>query len=272
MLFTSAGKELRLTRLSRPADGRFLFVPLDHAVSDGPITVGAGFGQLVRSLVAGGADAVIVHKGRVRSIDTQLLRDCGLIVHLSASTGHAPDPDAKVLVSAVKEAIRLGADAVSVHVNIGSSTEAAQLADLGRTAAACERWGMPLLAMVYPRGPQIDNPHVPELLAHVVNIAAELGADLVKTTSAVPMELMAEVVEASPIPVLVAGGPSDGSDVTAYARSAIEAGCAGLCVGRRVFGHPSPIEAVAVLAEIVHRRSDQPDFSPLLTRVLAGTL
>lgn len=272
MLRTSTGKEIRLTRLSRPADGRFLFVPLDHSISDGPIETRAGFGLLMRSLVAGGADAVIVHKGRVRAIDPHLFRDCGLVVHLSASTGHAPDPDAKVLVGAVEEAIRLGADAVSVHVNIGSPTEADQLADLGRTAAACDRWGVPLLAMVYPRGPKIDNPHSPEVLAHVVSIAAELGADLVKTTSAVPMERMAEVVEASPIPVLVAGGPSDGGDVAGYARSAIEAGCAGLCVGRRVFGHPSPTEAVAVLAEIVHRRADQPDLSSLLTRVLAGTL
>lgn len=120
MLFQATGKELRLTRLCRPADGHYLFVPLDHPVSDGPISSGNGFGRLVRSLVAGGVDAVIVHKGRVRLVDPKLLRDTGLIVHLSASTGHAPDPNAKVTVADVEEAVRLGADAVSVHVNIGS--------------------------------------------------------------------------------------------------------------------------------------------------------
>ena len=31
------GKELRLRRLSLPNDGRYLFVPLDHSVSDGPV-------------------------------------------------------------------------------------------------------------------------------------------------------------------------------------------------------------------------------------------
>lgn len=287
MLFQARGKELRLTRLCRPADGRYLFVPLDHPVSDGPISTGHGFGQLVRSLVAGGVDAVIVHKGRVRLIDPQLFRDSGLIVHLSASTAHAPDPNAKVAVADVEQAVALGADAVSVHVNIGSPTEARQLADLGRTADACARWGVPLLAMMYPRGPEIDDAHAPELLAHVVNIAADLGADLVKTTWAAPMERMADVVDSCPIPVLVAGGPAqalgerapggtgaarDGADIAAFARGAIAAGCAGLCVGRRVFEHPAPIEAVAILADVVHRHREQPEFSTLLTRVAAGTL
>lgn len=269
---TFTGKDLRLARLSGPADGRFLFVPLDHPVSDGPISTGLGFNHLVRTLVAGGADAVIVHKGRARLIDPQLLRHCGLIVHLSASTGHAPDPNAKVLVGSVEEAVQLGADAVSVHVNIGSPTEAAQLADLGQVSAACTRWGLPLLAMVYPRGPEVDNPHDPALLAHVVNIAADLGADLVKTTWAAPLQRMAEVVESSPIPVLVAGGTAGPEDLTEFARTAMSAGCAGVCVGRRVFRSPAPNEAVTTLAEIVHSHSTEPKLVPLMTRVLAGTL
>jgi 2-amino-4,5-dihydroxy-6-oxo-7-(phosphonooxy)heptanoate synthase len=272
MLFQSTGKELRLTRLCRSGDGHYLFVPLDHSVSDGPISTGDGFGPLVRSLVAGGADAVIVHKGRVRLIDPRLFRDCGLIVHLSASTAHAPDPNAKVTVGEVEEAVRFGADAVSVHVNIGSPTEPVQLADLGRTAAACERLGIPLLAMMYPRGPEIGDPRLPDLLAHVANIAADLGADLVKTPWARPMERMAEVVASAPIPVLAAGGPADERGITDFAHAAMAAGCAGLCVGRRVFGHPAPTEAVAMIAEVVHRRLEQPDLTPLLARVVAGTL
>lgn len=43
-----------------------------------------------------------------------------LILHLNASTAHAPDPDAKHLVTGVEAALRLGADAVSVHINMGS--------------------------------------------------------------------------------------------------------------------------------------------------------
>jgi 2-amino-4,5-dihydroxy-6-oxo-7-(phosphonooxy)heptanoate synthase len=272
MVFTYTGKALRLAKLSRPNDGRFLFVPLDHSVTNGPITSGRGYNHLVRSLAAGGADAIIMHKGRVRLIDPQPLRHCGLIVHLSASTGHAPDPDAKVLVWQVEEAIRLGADGVSVHVNIGSADERAQLADLGAIAAGCAEWGMPLLAMMYPRGPQIADPHDPALLSHVVNIAADLGADIVKTAAAWPLERTAEVVENSPIPVLVAGGADDGADLNTFAKTVLAAGCGGLSVGRRIFGAPSPTDICAGLADIVHDRSPEPALVPLMNRVMAGTL
>ncbi|WP_042432069.1 2-amino-3,7-dideoxy-D-threo-hept-6-ulosonate synthase [Streptacidiphilus anmyonensis] len=246
------GKSVRLARLSRPGDGRFLFVPLDHSVSDGPVVSAAGFSGLVKEIVEGGADAVVVHKGRARMIPPDLLSRCSLVVHLSASTAHARDTDAKVLVGDVEEAVRLGADAVSVHVNVGSDTEAAQLADLGTVSAACERFGVPLMAMIYPRGPRIADPAVPELIAHAANIAADLGVDIVKTVLAAPAERMAEVVAASPLPIVIAGGGDSGREFLALAATALDAGCSGLAVGRRVFTSPSPEQAVRELAAIIH--------------------
>ncbi|WP_105970639.1 2-amino-3,7-dideoxy-D-threo-hept-6-ulosonate synthase [Streptomyces geranii] len=246
------GKALRLARLSRAGDGRYLFVPLDHSVSDGPIVSAAGFPELVTDIAAGGADAVVVHKGRARLIPPAVLTGTGLVVHLSASTNAGPDADAKVLVGDVEECVRLGADAVSVHVNIGSDTEAGQLSDLGAVAAACDRWGMPLIAMVYPRGPRVDDPTRPELVAHAVSVAADLGVDIVKTVLAAPPERMAEVVESSPLPIVVAGGGGTEASLEAFAASALSAGCAGLAVGRRVFTSPSPRRVVQQLAAIVH--------------------
>ncbi|MHA6757927.1 2-amino-3,7-dideoxy-D-threo-hept-6-ulosonate synthase [Streptacidiphilus sp. PAMC 29251] len=232
------GKALRLARLSRRGDDRYLFIPLDHSVSDGPIVSAAGFPDLVSAIVGGGADAIVVHKGRARLIPPDLLVDTGLVVHLSASTSASPDADAKVLVGDVEECVRLGADAVSVHVNIGSDTEAEQLSGLGAVAAACERFGMPLIAMMYPRGPRVDEPHRPDLIAHVVSVAADLGVDIVKTLLASPSERMAEVVAGSPLPIIVAGGGGSEDSLSAFALSALSAGCAGVAVGRRVFSSP----------------------------------
>ncbi|MBE1574308.1 2-amino-3,7-dideoxy-D-threo-hept-6-ulosonate synthase [Amycolatopsis roodepoortensis] len=263
------GTAVRLNRLSRFRDGRFLFIPLDHSVSDGPIADAAPFRDLVRSLIAGGADALVVHRGRARSLPPSLLAECPVIMHMSASTAQGRDPDEKVLVADVEDAVRLGADAVSVHVNIGSDTEAAQLADLGAVAARCDQWGLPLLAMIYPRGPRVDNPHEVTLLRHVVNIAADLGADLVKTTWCDPAEEMAAVVAGSPIPVLVAGGPGRGADLVAYGQAAMAAGCSGLAIGRRVFQHPQPGVMVRRLAEVVHQDMGNSLTDPL--RALAGS-
>ena len=209
--------------------------------------------DLIRAVVQGGADAIIVHKGRVRTIDPAVLGGCALIVHLSAGTAHMADANAKVLVGEVDEALRLGADAVSVHVNIGSDTESRQLADLGTVAAACDSWNVPLVVMAYARGPRVADPKDPALLAHVVNIAADLGADIVKTNLA---DDMAEVVASCPIPVIVAGGPASANSIAGHARVAMSAGCAGLAVGRRVFTSPAPMHLVAELASIVHAPTD----------------
>ncbi|HEY8534366.1 MAG TPA: 2-amino-3,7-dideoxy-D-threo-hept-6-ulosonate synthase [Micromonospora sp.] len=244
-------KAVRLERLSRYGDGRHLFVPLDHSVSTGPVTHADRFDDLVDAVISAGADAVIVHKGRARYVSPRHFRQANLIVHLSGSTAHAPDANAKVLVSRVEEAIRLGADAVSVHINIGSDTEASQLADLGAVADACDRWGMPLLAMMYPRGPRVRNPRDPQLLAHVVNIAADLGADLVKTVMAETVAEMADVVATSPVPILVAGGDGEG-DLDEFVASALRAGCQGVAIGRRIFRHPDPAAAVRDIARLLH--------------------
>lgn len=246
------GKPLRLRRLSLAGDDRHLLIPLDHSVSDGPVAPAGQWEVLLKALVAGGADGIIVHKGRARTLAPDILKSCALVVHLSASTACSADVDAKVLVGDVEEAVTLGADAVSVHVNIGSDTEGRQLADLGAVARSCDTWGMPLIAMVYPRGPRIENPHDPALLSHIVNVAADLGADMVKTSVALPLERMAEVVAHSPIPVLAAGGPPDGSDLIEYGTAVMAAGCRGLAVGRRIFSAPSPAALVARLAAVVH--------------------
>ncbi|MBD0743119.1 fructose-bisphosphate aldolase [Streptomyces sp. CBMA152] len=263
MTSRSDGMAVRLARLARHTEGRYLFVPMDHSVADGPIVAAGRFNGLVRTAVAGGADAVVMHKGRAASLDPALLRDCALIVHLSASTAHAADADAKVLVGSVEEAVQLGADAVSVHVNIGSDTEKQQLADLGAVADGCRRWGVPLLAMIYPRGPRITDPHDPVLLSHVVNVAADLGASLVKTTWSAPMERLADVVESCPIPVLVAGGPRKGDAALAeFAARAIGAGCAGLAVGRGFFESPTPASVIRTLSAAVHE-SPRPAVQPV---------
>ncbi|MFI6008280.1 2-amino-3,7-dideoxy-D-threo-hept-6-ulosonate synthase [Streptomyces sp. NPDC051243] len=251
------GKLFRLRRLSLAGDGRHLLVPLDHSVSDGPIVPADKWDDLLRALVDGGADGVIVHKGRARAFAPDILKSCALVVHLSASTAHSADVHAKVLVADVEEALRLGADAVSVHVNIGSDTEAQQLADLGAVARSCDAWGMPLIAMIYPRGPRITDPRDPALLAHLANVAADLGADMVKTSVALPLERMAEVVADSPIPILAAGGPPDGSDLVEYGTAVMAAGCRGLAIGRRIFSAPSPRALVSRLASVVHGRAPE---------------
>jgi len=249
----SRTKQMRMMRLFSRASGRMFMVPLDHAVTTGPISDLAGMAALNRTIAAGGADAVVLHKGRVRFFDPACFLRMSLVIHMSASTVHAEDVNAKTLVASVEECIRLGADAVSVHVNMGSNTEARQLADLASTAEACSRWNLPLVAMVYPRGPRIADPCAPELVAHAVNLAAELGADIVKTVYTGSEETMGQVVRRCPIPILVAGGERKSSieSVVQFTRAAIRSGVSGVAMGRNVFESGQPDEVVKAVSEAI---------------------
>jgi len=126
--------------------------------------------DMVNRVAEGGANAVLLQKGMAKHGHRGYGRDIGLIIHMSASTSLGPDPNDKVQVCTVEEAIKMGADAVSVHVNIGSETEAKQLKKLGDVAEYCDIWGMPLIAMMYPRGKDIKNSNEAELVAHVARV------------------------------------------------------------------------------------------------------
>jgi predicted phospho-2-dehydro-3-deoxyheptonate aldolase len=235
------GKEIRLARLFKHA--RLFVVPMDHGITAGPVAGLEDIHRAAAEAAAGGADAVLVHKGMARRIAKVIASSgCELIVHLSASTVLAPDPDQKELVSSVESAIRLGATAVSAHVNLASANEAGMLKDLGGLAEECDRWGMPLLAMMYVRDKKRAGGYDPGKISHAARIAEELGADIVKVNYTGTPESFAGVVGAVKIPVIVAGGPKmDSADaVLAMVGDAARAGAKGVAIGRNVFQDGDP--------------------------------
>jgi 2-amino-4,5-dihydroxy-6-oxo-7-(phosphonooxy)heptanoate synthase len=254
----TVGRRIRLQHLYRHDSSNLFVVPLDHSVTTGPIIANGQLSRLIGQLAGSGVDAVVLQKGALRYVDVRWFRSLSLIVHLSASTRLAPDPDEKYLVSSVEEALRLGAHAVSVHVNVGSATESRQIGDLAAVAEACDRWGVPLLAMLYPRGPGIADGRAPRLVAHAAAIAADLGADLVKSALPASVEAIATVTAGCPIPVLAAGGsPVHGTDqAMRHLDDAMRAGAGGIAVGRLVFTANDPAATARRMAALVHGRKE----------------
>jgi len=248
------GKEYRLRRIMDRKTGRTVIVPMDHGVTVGPIAGIADMRQAVSSVAAGGANAVVVHKGVASGSRVSLGGDTALIVHLSGGTSFSEDPNIKTLVCTVEEAIKLGADAVSVHINVGNRHEERMLMDLAATAQVAGEWGVPLMAMIYARGERIQNEYDPGAIRHAARLGAELGADLVKVPYTGSPETFREVVEGCQVPVVIAGGPRMDTDraVLEMVRGAVDAGAAGISIGRNVFQHPDPRGIVRALCRIVH--------------------
>ena len=244
------GKTRRLKRIFCE-DNRAVVVPMDHGVSIGPVKGIENMQQTVTRLLKGGADAFVLHKGIAKRVNVE---NAGLIIHLSAVSNLTPNCQNKVQVCTVQEAARLGADAVSVHINIGAQDECAMLTTLGRVADECDQYGMPLLAMMYPRGPKTQNEHDATAVAHAARIGAELGADIIKTNYTGNAETFKHVIEGCPVPVIIAGGPKSETtqQVLQTVYDSMKAGSAGLSIGRNVFQHKNPTLMVKALVAIVH--------------------
>ncbi len=242
------GKTIRMNRILE--SGRAVIVPMDHGVSEGPIEGLTDMGRMVSLVEKGGASAVLLHKGFVKSL--KVPQKCGVIVHMSAGTKLGEDKNRKVIVSSVEQAMRLGADAISVHVNIGGcATESDMLCDLGEIADQCDETGMPLLAMTYARGKNAAG--TPEEIAHVARVGGELGADIVKCPYTGDIKSMRLVTDGCPAPVVIAGGPKCESDyeVLKMVEDAMTAGAIGISLGRNIFQHARPDLMTAALRAVI---------------------
>jgi len=233
---------------------------MDHGVTVGPIPGLIDMPTAVDKVAEGGADAVLGHVGLPLMGHRGYGRDVGLILHLSASTSLAPDPNCKVLVSSVERAIKYGADAVSIHVNLGAEDESGMLRDFGEVAMKCEQWGMPLVAMVYTRGKKIQSEYDVKVVKHAARVAAELGADVVKVSYSGSAETFREVVEGcgghrlGGIKVVIAGGEMVESDrdILEMVAGSLAAGGSGVSIGRNAFQHARPEKIVAAIVSMVH--------------------
>lgn len=248
------GKNVRLERIINRKNGRTIIVPMDHGVTLGAVEGLLNMREAVNDMAEGGADAVLMHKGLIRCSHRSAGKDVGLIVHLSASTALSPHGNTKTLVGTVEEGIKHGADCVSIHINLGDDNERLMLADMGRVSEACSDWQMPLLAMIYARGPRVQNSFDPQVVAHCARVGVELGADIVKVPYTGDIDSFHDVVSSACVPVVIAGGERMGStrQILEMVSDSIKAGGAGISVGRNVFQHPNRTALVKALRTIVH--------------------
>lgn len=263
---TIIGKRIRMERIIDRNTRRTVIVPMDHGISVGPIDGLMDMKQAVQNVAEGGANAIVEHKGLVGEGHRGSGQDIGLIIHLSASTSLSPWPNTKTLVCTVEEAIKLGADAVSIHINLGDGQEKEMLNDFGRISYESRTWGIPLLAMVYPRGEKVEDEYDVEVVKHAARVGSEMGADIVKVSYTGSEESFAQVIAGSTVPVVIAGGPRMDSDrdILEMVKGSIDAGGSGVSIGRNVFQHKTPRKMVQAIAAIVNEDYSVEDALSLL--------
>ncbi|HJM44845.1 MAG TPA: 2-amino-3,7-dideoxy-D-threo-hept-6-ulosonate synthase [Candidatus Poseidoniaceae archaeon] len=245
------GKEKRLEKLL--PNGKAMFIPIDHAMSSFPEKGLGNLSQLLPQLSS--ANAIIAHKGVISHYNNQN----NFIMHLSASTIHGGrNSDNKIVIGSVIEAKKRGAIGVSAQINLGSEFELEMIERMGEISRQAFEHGMPLLGMVYPRGPnlKIDENDTTKGVSHAVRLAFELGCDMVKVPWTGDKDSFSLVCKSAPIPVLIAGGEHKGSfeDLLKLIEDAMDSGAKGVCMGRQVFAAENITERCEKIAQLIHQK------------------
>ena len=252
MLYNT-GKRMRFRRLIDQDTGALMIVPMDHGYTYGPIKGLKNMPFVVDQVCQGGASAVLVHKGLVRSLTNVIPPQTGLMVHVSGSTTLSPNTNYKILTGTVSEVLTLGADAISCHVNIGNEDDVNMLEDLSKLSEESNDFGTPLLSMTYVRDSKGVTDRSVEGLAHAARVTEELGADIVKIYPTVDGIDFDEVLQGINIPVVIAGGNynEDIGEFLKTIKRCIEAGASGVSIGRNIFQSKDPQNAMRMIKEAI---------------------
>jgi fructose-bisphosphate aldolase / 2-amino-3,7-dideoxy-D-threo-hept-6-ulosonate synthase len=234
----NTGKEFRWKHIFRN-DGKAVIVAMDHS------TRGAAPGlenylDAVNKVAAGGADAVLTSYGNMVALAKDLPRNLGYLVGI-------PSPPRAEFV---REAALAGADALK-FTHFGGLSDA-NLNALQPIAAACEEYGIVFMPEVVPQ--DATRKTLYDQVVRAARLGQEAGGDFIKTAYTGSVESFKEVVKNCPVPIVILGGEKMESDrdLLQVVKDSIDAGGAGICIGRNIFQHKDPTAITAAICKIVH--------------------
>lgn len=259
----NGGKELRLSHVLNPVDGRGVILEADLGSMLGGVP---GLEDMSKVREASGAvDAFILSLGQI-----DRLLDClkgkggpSLIVRSDWTNAYRggdyilPAVDLRYVSTVTPEdALRHGADAVAAYLIVGydrDEDEASNMEALASTARACEEYGLPLLVQVLPVGGRVTEENYFDCVKLGVRQAVEVGGDLI----AAPLkrgggDLFKQLVELAKAPLMMLEDFSEAVEPATLARSAVESNAAGVILGRKTLQAAKFAEIVRNVRSTIH--------------------
>ena len=269
-------KKKHLERILRAGEmkNKFLFLPIDHGIEHGP-------GDFLGSLWAvdpesqmelarqGKYSGIAIHIGLAQKYwqKPRYKKAVPLLLKLNGKTNIPSDDEAfSPLTSTVKDAVKIGADAVGYTIYVGSPRQGEDFLQFLQVRREAEEAGLPIVTWAYPRGKfaqEKGGKDTVAFVAYAARLANELGSDIIKINAPKPVkegqydpegsfacynELLAlspeeqlawAVVNAGSTAVLVSGGSKLGDeDMLNKVKSAVRAGVDGLIFGRNMWQRP----------------------------------
>ncbi len=244
------GKRNRMRQIIQ-SDGRVLMLAVDHGYFMGPTT---GMEVPAKSVVPllPYVDALMLSPGILRTqIDANLSKIAWVLRASGCNSILDEDIDNESLILTALEAIKLNASAIAVSIYVGSEHQHQTLKNLAEAIADASQYNLPVLG-VTAVGKKLKDKREKRYLALASRIAAEFGADMVKTYYCEGFE---EVVAKTPVPIVVAGGPKLDTykDVLELTYQSIQCGAAGVDMGRNIWQSDYPVAIIQGVRAIIHQ-------------------
>ncbi len=267
------GKAVRMSRLVNPKSNKMMAITVDHAISRGiaPMTGLHSIQDTIDKIILGKPDAMTMTKGIAEHCMWQHAGKVSILLKASNYSPVAPTKD--TIFGSVDEAIRMGADAISMGAMTLGDFQGEQFEAIGKFSEECMAKGMPLIGHVYPKGESVpvDQRASWENIAYCVRSACELGMDIVKTTYTGDPDSMAKALSCVPssFRVVIQGGDACKTldDYLVMTREAMDCGVGGVTMGRFVWDYKDVTALVIALRYIIHEGYSVKEAKELLAQL-----
>ena len=244
-------------------DDRCLFLAYDQGLEHGPRdlnlrTVDPKF--IFDIALEGMYTGVIVQQGLAEKYYKSYYKDVPLIVKLNGKTSISNSAPVSKQLCSVDRAIKLGASAVGYTIYPGSPNESDMLVEFSKIVDQAHDYGMPAIAWMYPRGPNI-NEFDTNVLAYSARIGLEIGADILKMKYNNDFEGWKWILKcAGRTRIMISGGDKMlEHDFIRKSEEIMKTGVCGMAVGRNVWQHDHPLAMSKALRKIIFDKATSQD-------------
>ena len=240
------GVKNRLSRIFNPKSGHTVMLAFDHGFIMGP-TSGLERVDLTINPLIEYADCLMCTRGVLRSVvpPTTTKPVC---LRADGGTSILTDLNLNRLYD-IEDVLRVNASAMALMVAVGDkASEQITTHNLVQAVDFGEKYGIPVLGVTAVGKDMARDARYFRL---ATRICAENGASFVKTYYT--EEGFETVVAQCPVPIVIAGGkklPEEKALELAY--RAVQAGAAGVDMGRNVFQSEKPLAMMKAISAVVH--------------------
>jgi class I fructose-bisphosphate aldolase len=243
-------------------DGKVLILAYDHGLEHGPVDFedvpeSANPERVFDVARHPAVTTLAVQKGIAEAYYPSYEDEVNLLAKVNGTSNlWMGEPDSAVNWS-VDYAAEVGADAVGFTLYGGSNNEIEMAEEFREVHERARDHDLPVVMWSYPRGQGLKNDTKPGTIAYAARQAHELGADVAKVKYPGSKEAMEQAVRMAGKTEVVMSGGSKRSDreFLESVKAVIDAGGAGLAVGRNVFQRENPRRILDALEKVIYEET-----------------